>query len=127
MKISKLQSAGYAAERGIKKKEGFLEGNNLEAGFKTVTAITNFAAPEYMLRTIEDMQLIMDERTTVVQKIALGMGWSKYSLEIEGDIGKSQGIPQNYEKAIKKIKQSKANNKFGGSNFGGSNFKSPSF
>jgi len=128
MKISKLQSAGYAAERGIKKEEGFLEGNNLEAGLKTVTAITNFAAPEYILRSIEDMQLIMDERTTVVQKIALGMGWSKYALEIEGDIGKSQGIPQNYEKAIKKIKQStKANNKFGGSNFGGSNFKSPTF
>ncbi len=125
MKISKMESAGYAAERAIKKKEGFLGDNSLEAGAKTITAVTNFAAPEYILKTIGELELMVDERTSIVQKLALGLGWSKYSLEIQGEIGKAQGIPQSYEKAIKKTKQ--VNSKFKGGSFGGSNFKSPTF
>ena len=125
MKISKMQSAGYATERAQKNKEGFLGENSLEAQAKMVTTVTNIKAPEYILKSIEEMKLILDERTTAIQKVALILGWSESSLEIQGDIGKSQRLPQNYNKATKKLK---ANSEFGGGsfgsspNFGGSNF-----
>ena len=99
-----------------------IENPNLSIAVNLTEALTNIPVARLVNKANNLEEAITGNHETW-QRVALGLGWSKYSLEIEGEIGKAQGIPQNYNKAIKYTKAVNAGD-FSGGSFSGS---SPDF
>ena len=84
-KISRIRQAAWQFDSKKRRQEMLDKGFSLDnpaflASAKVVSATTNVPLDRVLLK-IDNLSAVMDEDTETWQKIALGAGWSKWSIE----------------------------------------------
>ena len=87
IKMGKIRGAKYDIQEIYKmyKKTGEITDDmllpGLRAGSKIFSFATNFGGPEFAMALLDKQKVIMDERYTFYQHLAVALGWSPYSVD----------------------------------------------